>query len=75
MSELLLETFPQVQLYYALYEFTGKHGSFFKEQIMRFKRRHITSKETYNMGGRKTEGTEVLLSSGTQAKLALSAYF
>lgn len=65
MSELLLETSLQVQLYYVLYELVGKHGSFFKELIMRFKMRHTTSKERYNMGGRKTEGTEVLLSTET----------
>lgn len=53
MTELLLETSLQVQLYYVLYELIGKHGSCFKELIMRFKMRHATSKERSNIGGKE----------------------
>lgn len=53
MTELLLETSLQVQLYYVLYELIGEHGSCFKELIMRFKMRHATSKERSNIGGKE----------------------
>lgn len=51
MTELLLETSLQVQLYSVLYKPIGRHGSCFKELIIRFKIRPTTSKERYRTGG------------------------